>query len=161
MATPSPATNGGDAAPKAFGGILAIVALIAGVYAMVEPMQQRIDSLAEQNKELSDEIHERTKAIDGRIESGNQSQASTSAAISALDQRFNEVETRITGMHSLHDTQIDDCVKHIDQLEHLRGEASQHHEYQERLRAIEREVFGITILTTPPRYWTEPPAGSN
>lgn len=41
-------SNNENGSTKAFGGVLALVALIAGVYAMVQPMNQRIDFLERQ-----------------------------------------------------------------------------------------------------------------
>ena len=53
--------NGGSA--KAFGAIVAIIAVIAGIYAMVEPMNLRIDSLENANHALAikiDKLQENT-----------------------------------------------------------------------------------------------------
>jgi len=49
---------------KAFGGVVAIVAVVAGIYAMVEPMNQRIDYLSAEldsirDKMTADEMRER------------------------------------------------------------------------------------------------------
>ncbi|HUS50516.1 MAG TPA: hypothetical protein VMZ91_10150, partial [Candidatus Paceibacterota bacterium] len=54
--------NSSNGNAKAFGGVIAIIAVIAGVYAMIEPQQQRIDYLTDEiiimQKETKDQIRE-------------------------------------------------------------------------------------------------------
>ena len=55
MANGENASSNGSNNAKAFGGIIAIVAVIAGVYAMIEPQQQRIDYLIQQVTVMQEE----------------------------------------------------------------------------------------------------------
>ena len=50
-------SNGnGSSSTRAFGGVVAIVAVIAGVYAMVNPMNLRISSLENHNMSIEKKI---------------------------------------------------------------------------------------------------------
>ena len=79
-------TNGNGNA-KAFGGIIAIVAVVAGVYAMVEPMNQRIDFLNEQ-------------MVCMRLEmtTDNERERNDASQFAALTTQFAETETRVADL---------------------------------------------------------------
>jgi len=81
-------TNGNGNA-KAFGGIIAIVAVVAGVYAMVEPMNQRIDFLNEQ-------------MVCMRLEmtTDNERERNDATQFAALTTQFAEIETRVADIES-------------------------------------------------------------
>ncbi len=68
---------------KAFGGVLAIVAIIAGVYAMVEPMGQRMDFF--DDRILA--VHE-SMAVDDVRERADRNE------FARVSERFKEVETQ-------------------------------------------------------------------
>jgi retron-type reverse transcriptase len=75
-----------NSTPKALGGVFAIVALIAGIYAMVEPMNQRIDFLTNELNKVNnrmindhrecDKLHRsqesRIRALEVRLEERNE-----------------------------------------------------------------------------------------
>jgi len=69
---------------KAFGGVVAIVAVVAGVYAMVEPMNQKIDFLNAQIVCMREEMTE-----DNNRERDNARQ------FAQLGTQFIEIETRV------------------------------------------------------------------
>ena len=74
---------------KAFGGILAIVALVAGVYAMVEPMNQKIDFITNEIDNIrtcmaNDDARERSDAKE----------------LASLQEKFREVETQFSGVEA-------------------------------------------------------------
>ena len=81
-------TNGNGNA-KAFGGIIAIVAVVAGVYAMVEPMNQRIDFLNEQ-------------MVCMRLEmtTDNERERNDATQFAALTTQFAEIEARVADIES-------------------------------------------------------------
>lgn len=78
-------TNGA----RAFGGVIALVAIIAGVYAMtrleVEPMGQRIDFLSEQLLSIRKDM-----ALDDARERTDRD------AFARVSERFKEVETQFS-----------------------------------------------------------------
>ncbi len=76
-------TNGG----KAITGIIALVALIAGVYAMVEPMGQRIDF-------LQTEIN----TIRAAMNDDNQREKEDVQIRASMGEKFTEVETQFRAM---------------------------------------------------------------
>lgn len=79
MSNSREATSGGAGA-KAFGGVLAIIAVIVGVYSMVEPMNlrisavetsfktslEKIDKISEEMSEIKKEVFERLSALTER-----------------------------------------------------------------------------------------------
>ena len=92
---------------KAFGGVIAVVALVAGVYAMVEPMGQRIDFLERQLESANAATKERARlhaesvdqqfaAIDGRTEQLEEWQTwwyrSRPESAAVLQERIRQVE---------------------------------------------------------------------
>ena len=131
--------NGSGA--KAFGGIVALVAVIAGVYAMVEPQSQRMDFLSSQLLAI-----EKHMALDDKREREDQGQFSATA------ERFKEVETQFTALQHLMAVQF----KHTDRdIFHLQGEADLIERWRnriqaldatqsEKIRTLERMVYGET-----------------
>jgi len=75
---------------KAFGGVLALVAIIAGVYAMVEPMGQRIDFLNTQLGRLERRINQDEFALQ-----------TDRSLIASMSERFKEVETQFSALREL------------------------------------------------------------
>ncbi len=74
---------------KAFAGVLVILAVIAGVFAMVQPMTQRINQLERQINTLADHQN-----LDNTREREDQSKFAASA------ERFKEVETQFSGLEN-------------------------------------------------------------
>jgi len=75
-------SSGGNA--KAFGGVVAILAIIAGVYAMVQPMRMQIDY---QQKEVS----EMRKVVDA----GVKHQGHIAAELASLKTASEDTEARL------------------------------------------------------------------
>jgi len=83
------ADNNGAGNAKAFGGIIAIVAVVAGVYAMVEPMNQRIDFLNDQITCMRAEM-----AADNERERRDAAQFSElTATVEDLNGRVDDIES--------------------------------------------------------------------
>jgi uncharacterized coiled-coil protein SlyX len=75
--------NNSTGVTKLFGGVVALVAIIAGVYAMVEPMHQQI---AFQNERINDLVAAaREDTIRERVTQGQ---------MSTIMERFKEIETQ-------------------------------------------------------------------
>ncbi len=75
--------NNGSSNAKAFGGVIAIVAIICGVYAMVEPMNQRIEFIQSQIQELDICIHQDNDRV-----------WKDTVELSVMQQKFAEVEMK-------------------------------------------------------------------
>ena len=76
--------------PKAFAGVVLIAAVIAGVYAMVEPMSQRIDFLERQLAKTESTL----VRIDDRARD-------SLSILHAIPERFQEVETQFASERQL------------------------------------------------------------
>ena len=83
MANNESAGNG----PKAFAGMIAIVAVITGIAAIVRPMQQSIDSLYDGQKIMASRLRE----DDGRERLDREE-------LGRINERFSEVETQFDGL---------------------------------------------------------------
>ena len=120
-------TNNSNGNTKAFGGVLAIIAIIAGIYAMVEPMNQRIDFLERQLNSAAEKMtrDDERERID-------------MATISVMSERFAEVET-----------QFDDMERRILDCEHWliwwqRTVPYLNATQNEKIYRLEEEIFGDT-----------------
>lgn len=117
--------NNNSASAKAFGGVVAVVAVIAGIYAMVEPMGQRIDFT-----ERTVDKHLTLPAHHGAVDD-----------LAKIHQMFVEIETQFDWLREIMETEIN----------HLKGEVKQlrdwkdSHNRQEGARAIQIEVLERTI----------------
>lgn len=135
----------GNGAIRAFGAIIGLVALIAGVYAMVEPMGQRIDFMEEQISELNVEIlrHSDCEAHPGAL-----------ARMATQQEKFAEVETQFKGLREVSDVRL-------KQLEHeqlvardwrgahgLRVEGLNASQW-ERIKALERAAYREAVEDLP------------
>ena len=92
-----PANNVGA---KAFGGVVALVAIVAGVYAMVEPMNQRIDFIERQQKDANVQLREVISKLSSEL---RQHEAITGhdgliQQVAMTREQFREVETQFTDM---------------------------------------------------------------
>ncbi len=90
--------NGTSNGPKAFGAVVALVAVVAGVYAMVEPMGQRIAGLQERLKETREDLkglsatHLRTEENHATVHTD------FAARMAAMGKMFVEVETQFRSL---------------------------------------------------------------
>ena len=111
-------TNKNANGAKALGAVVAIVAVIMGVYAMVEPMSQRIDFLERQ-----------LDKIDARLHDTDQRERDAAESLAAIQERFQEVETQFRAERELRTTNEARADKDLD-------------ESPTRLRELERLVWG-------------------
>jgi uncharacterized protein HemX len=119
-----------NSSAKAFGGIIALVALILGVYAMVEPMNQRIDFLERQIDTL-----EANMRLDDLRERKDESR------LSAMGEKFMEVETQFSALRELATTSHENIEDRLDKIESHRYSEDDSAQW-ERIYALERETYG-------------------
>lgn len=127
MADPIPA--GGNGA-KAFAGVIALVAVIAGVYAMVEPMGQKIEFV---NRDVRD--HAR---LDQHVGAAKE--------LAGIGERFKEVETQFVAMRDKFDSEQLQVNRRLSLLEgwmfeHDRTVAATDATQWERIKALERQAY--------------------
>ncbi len=82
--------SNGSAGAKALGALVAIVALIAGVYAMVEPMGQRIDFLERHIEKMEE-----------RMTARDITEKEATAVVSRFQEKFAEVETQFGALKDI------------------------------------------------------------
>jgi len=82
-----PQEKNGSNNTRAFGGVVALVAIIAGVYAMIEPMTQRIDFMERHLDVMSE-----------RMDTDDQREREDNSRVSIMGQKFTEVETQFSDM---------------------------------------------------------------
>lgn len=125
---------------RAFGGVVALVAVIAGVYAMVEPMSQRIDFTGERIGE-----HAGQHAHEGAVRD-----------IARFTERFNEVETQFKAQRETTVKTEERTNARLDKLEGrllivepTQAEGSSINAAMwERIKLLEREVYGKSRAVT-------------
>ena len=123
-------------ATKAFGGVFAILALIAGVYAMIEPQGQRMDFLERQIVDMRTEMHK-----DDAREQQDQSQ------LSSIEERFKEVETQFEGLREVTNVRLNHLKDHAEAMRermhgYVDGAIVKEARVEERVRALERVTYG-------------------
>ena len=124
-----PEPKGDGNGMKGAAGILAIVAVIAGVFAMVEPMGQRIDFLEAQLSEFRTELS-------AARQSDSTHQRATDREIASIGEKFSEVETQFGAL----DARV---VRFEDWLRWWQREVPSLDAIQsERIRALERDTRG-------------------
>ena len=132
--TPDLASQGNSNA-KAFGGILAIVALITGIAAIVRPMQVQVVGLSAEIERLTSSLddhkdklgHPETligkfemlhEQIEGHIASPGH--PATRTDIASMRVQFTEVETQFRGQRELSQAEVASLHRWIDsELDHL------------------------------------------
>lgn len=111
--------------------LASLLAIIAGVYAMVEPMGQRIDFVNEQVK-----AHSGLHAHEGGV-----------GDLAKIVERFSEVETQFRGLRELTGLQFELLRADVEHLKIRRED----HELRvgglnaaqwERIKALERAAYG-------------------
>ena len=88
--------NSSNGNAKAFGGVIAIIAVIAGVYAMIEPQQQRIDY-------VSDEIIIMQKETKDQIRESRNEDALSRQDRASLREKFQGITGEITALKEIRD----------------------------------------------------------
>lgn len=123
---------------KAFGGVAAIAAVILGVYAMVEPMNQRIDYVKSELTGLQQQLaeHSRTDAHSG-----------TRADLARIHTKFAEVETQFKGLREITASRLDRLETQAANIEqwaaaHDLRVAPLNARQWSRIEALERVIFG-------------------
>jgi len=96
--------NGGSST-KAFAGVISLLLVIAGVYAMMKPMNQNLDYMRDDIKELkikmsTDDVRERKDQSD----------------IATMGEKFIEVETQFRGLKEIMRIKDEQQSKEIDIL---------------------------------------------
>lgn len=114
--------------------LASLLAIIAGVYAMVEPMGQRIDFLSTQMK-----THAVLQAHEG-----------AAADLAKIVERFSEVETQFRGLRELTDLQFTLLRADTEKGKSWRDGhdlrvAPLNAAQWERIKALERAVYGKEI----------------
>jgi len=93
---------------KAFAGVIGLLLVIAGVYAMIEPMTQRIDFLEREISRTKVEMSEHEKIIGhtGLIQQK-----------SSTKEHFKEIETQFRSLKEIIKIKDDEHSKHIDRMQ--------------------------------------------
>lgn len=128
---------------SAFVVLAALLAIVTGVYAMVEPMGQRIDFLAEELAQLRSSM-----AIDDTRETRDQREAA------AMVERFTEVETQFRGLREV----VDVRLTHLESDAHIKTTWINTYDAEvrgrnaaerERIKSLERVVYGSSGESRP------------
>ena len=126
------ATPSNSNGPKAFAGVVLIGAVIAGVYAMVEPMSQRIDFL---ERQLG-------RAI-AAMERDDEREASDRNILAAFQERFREIETQFDGERAMRERDERDLLEATKWIRtHDRIIERRDAEQWERIKSLERIAYG-------------------
>ncbi len=133
---PNNVTTGSNGA-KAFAGVITVVAVIAGLFAMVRPMGQRIDALGSQVESLREELHMHNASEGHPLVLQKHAEAS---------ERFKEVETQFRGMRELVSMEQSHTSRRLGVLEawmseHDRVIAATDATQWEKIRALERATY--------------------
>jgi len=96
---------------KAFAGVISLLLVIAGVYAMMKPMNQNLDYMRDDIKELKVKMN----ADDAR-------ERSDQAEIAKVGEKFIEVETQFRGLKEI--MMIKD-EQHAKEINRMRAELSE------------------------------------
>jgi septal ring factor EnvC (AmiA/AmiB activator) len=120
--------NGSTPNVKAFGGVLAILAVIAGVYATIQPMIQRIDNLQGQISEFRQDIKEHSASPHYSIAQGL-------SKIPPMSQRLDFLQTRIKEIVVL-------IQRHEDNEGHI-GMLQSSSSMRERFKEVETQFVGL------------------
>jgi len=118
--------------PKAFAGVIALIALITGIGAIVRPMQISIANMQTQMLRMETRIEQQIK--DHARSLGH---AGLSTNVSENREKFREVETQFRGLR-------DTMVLHNDAIRErvTKLEVGGNPAHEERIRALERGVYG-------------------
>lgn len=117
---------------KAFSAVIAVVAVIAGVYAMTEPMGQRIDFL---ERQLAGQTA--AMAIDDVREQQNRDRTTS------MLERFKEVETQFVGLRRVHGL---DVLRLEEKIKHWTTESVSREEMREKHAAEKRDLERRILL---------------
>jgi len=126
-----------NAGPRAFGGVVALMAVIAGLYAMVEPMNQK---MSYHHDRL--EAHSGMRAHDWALE-----------ALALITERFKEVETQFRSLRDVGRKTEERTNARLTKIESklIRDETRQFKgtarvaTLEQQIKALEREVFVVRI----------------
>ena len=141
---------------KAFGGVLVLLALIAGVYAMIEPMTQRIDFLERQMQSQKDELEAHKSKDDHPHALSLHSEAA---------EKFRRVESEFRAIKELFNMNYGSHENRLQKIESLRTSEEDRPQW-ERITALERNVFGSAlpvqsrssvVVPSIPNIPTQPP----
>lgn len=124
-----PRSNGSMAAISA---VLGLFAVIGGVYAMVQPMNQRIDHVTEQMQKLEDRL---IKGLDTHM--AGKSHPGAAEDLATMSERFKEVETQFRGIKDIQATRFTEIERRLTETE---TDGNPRHD--ERIKNLER-VNGI------------------
>ena len=115
-------SNGG----KILGSLLGILAVIAGVYAMVAPMNQRIDFM---ERTIESQAREAERHTDLGLHPG------AGAQLSAISERLKEVETQFIGLREVLALEIRAASRRLEALE-----VGGNPRHDERIKALESAI---------------------
>ena len=117
---------------KAFGGVLALVAILAGMKAFVNPVNQRVDFVGEQMSQLGNNL-------DVLNRRDREHQVETDAGLAAIREKFAEIETQFDWLREVKKTELRDLSRRIEALEALKSDAA-HAEFEQRIRRLEESL---------------------
>ena len=117
---------------KAFGGVLALVAILAGMKAFVNPVNQRVDFVGEQMAQLGNNL-------DILNRRDREHQVETDAGLAAIREKFAEIETQFDWLREVKKTELRDLSRRIEALEALKSDAA-HAEFEQRIRRLEESL---------------------
>ena len=124
MSEGSPKPNGSMAAT---GALLGLLAIVAGVYAMIQPMNQRIDQL-------------NLRLVEARagVALDNERERKDAEKFAAMKEQFKEVETQFSSLREYTDLQIKELQRRVTLLE-SHGDAR----HDERIKFLETQVKAL------------------
>ena len=128
-------SNNGNGSTKAFAGVIGLMLVIAGVYAMIEPMNQRIDFLERQITSLKN-------SHANKEDEHSITHRDFVATLSSTTERFAEVET-----------QFDDIERRIQNYENWQQWWQRNVPYinatqNEKIYRLEQTVFNSSKKTS-------------
>ncbi len=123
-----------NGATAAVGAVLGLLALIAGVYAMVQPMNQRIDFVDQQMEKLEIRL---VKSLERHIETASHPQAARDLA--TMSERFKEVETQFRSLREVQLTKFQELNRRV-----TKSETDGNPRHDERIKNLER-INGIDV----------------
>jgi len=104
--------NSQGSSTKAFAGVISLLLVIAGVYAMMKPMNQNLDYMRQDIKELKSKMD--ADDMRERLDQGS---------IAGMNEKFVAVNSKFVGLREIMNYKDIDQTKHLDQINKTLSEA--------------------------------------